>query len=67
MTMDDSQAGTRTKAQPLGANTRRVSGQPGTAVSDSQDTLLAKIHERPLQALVFAASVGFILGIVWRV
>jgi hypothetical protein len=44
----------------------RVAAQAQRRFPHSEDTLVAKIHERPLQAVVCALSVGFLLGIVWR-
>ena len=36
-------------------------------LAQAPDTLITKIQERPLQALVCAVTLGLVLGIIWRI
>jgi len=59
---------TQAKVQRATAKAMRVATrQSGAAARQSEDTVVAKIHERPLQAVVCALSLGFVLGVIWRI
>ena len=62
-------ASSRPKARRAAAKAVPVAARPrpaAAAVVETEDTIVAKIHERPVQALVCALTVGFVLGVIWR-
>ena len=61
---DDRNLENRGTAQRLAGQARRVYGQARDTVGDAADTMGRAVSDRPFPAVMIAAALGFILGMI---